>query len=127
MPKKIIILDRVGEPSDVAYRVAFWLTVPSARYAFYVKPAGMNPDGTAIPFKSQWKDATEAENQDLRDGKIQEVIDTYYLPAATTLAQVQVYLQNEHTKKQNWMLNTNPYVRYGSFWDGTSWTAGGVS
>jgi len=127
MPKKIIILDRVGEPSDVAYRVAFWLTVPSTRYAFYVKPAGMNPDGSPIPFKSAWKDATEADNQDLRDGKVLEVIETYTLPAGVTLAQVQTFLQNKFTEKQDWLNSINPYVRYGSYWDGTSWTAGGVS
>jgi hypothetical protein len=127
MAKKIIILDRVGEPSDVAYRVAFWLTVPSTRWAFYVKPAGMNPNGTPILFKSQWKDATEAENQDLRDGKVEEVIRQYTLPVGTTLAQVQTFLQNQFTAEQNWLNGINPWVRYGSYWDGTSWIAGGVS
>jgi len=125
--KKIIVLDRVGEPSDVAYRVAFWLAVPSTRYAFYAKPAGIDAAANPVLFKSQWKDATEAENQDLRDGKVEEVIQTYFKPAGTTLAQVQAFLEAEYTKLQNQMNSFNPYVRYGSFWDGTSWTAGGVA
>jgi hypothetical protein len=127
MAKKIIILDRVGEPSDVAYRVAFWLTIPSTRWAFYAKPAGMNPDGTPSLFKSQYKDATDAENQDLRDGKVMEVIETYYKPAGSTIAQIMTFLQGEYIEKQAFFDSINPYNRYGSYWDGTSWIAGGVS
>ena len=127
MAKKIIILDRVGEPSDVAYRVAFWLTVPSTRWAFYVKPEGINPDGTRILFKSQYKDATEIENQDLRDGKVEEYIETCYKPAGAALAQVAAFLESEYTKFQNQMNSFNPYVQYGTYWDGASWTHGGVA
>jgi hypothetical protein len=127
MPKKIIILDKLGESSNVSYRVAFWLSVPSTRWAFYVKPAGMNPNGSAVPFKSEWKDATEPENQDLRDGKVTEIIREFVLPTGATLAQVQAYLQTKHTELQTFIDGYNAWVRYGSYWDGTSWTAGGVS
>lgn len=127
MAKKIIVLDRVGEPMDIAYRVAFWLTVPATRYAFYVKPAGVDAVGLPVLFKSQYKDATEAENQDLRDGKVEEVIETFILDPGLTLNQVLVKLQAEYNKKQAWITTINPWVRYGSYWDGTSWTAGGVS
>lgn len=117
MPKKIIILDRVGEPSDIAYRVAFWIEVPQSRWKFYVKSA---------EFKSQWLDASDAENQDLRDGKIEEIIETHYLPAGATVAQVRNFLENRYRQLQDWMNNTNPYHRYGSYWDGTQWVVGGV-
>jgi hypothetical protein len=37
------------------------------------------------------------------------------------------FLQAEYAAKQAFFDSINPYNRYGSYWDGTSWTAGGVS
>ena len=39
MAQAITILDQTGMPSDLNYRVAFWLDVPAARQKFYANPA----------------------------------------------------------------------------------------
>ena len=42
MAQTIILLDQEGLPSDLNYRVAFWLDVPMARQRFYANAAAVS-------------------------------------------------------------------------------------
>lgn len=116
MSKKIIVLERVAEPSDQVYRIAFWLDVPATRGAFF---ADAN-------LTSQYKNATPQEIQNIKDGKIKEVVETVNYIAGMTMTNVQAHLIQKYNQLQNELNTRNPFIRYGTNWDGVSWTAGGV-
>ena len=107
----IIVLDQpAGNPNS--YNVVFWADVPTARQPFY---ANSNA-------KSAWAGATATDNQNLQNGSVSEFVLTHQMPAGTPLAQIETYLQGQWQNYQNNITNYNPWVHYGSMWDGTTWT-----
>ena len=112
MARKIIVLDRTGLPSDQNYRVAFWLDVVAARQPFYANAA----------FTSQVKDATQAEIDALRAGAVVEEILEVPSPAAASQATLLAAIVARYQTRQAEFTARNPFQRYGSYWDGTSWT-----
>jgi hypothetical protein len=111
---RVIVLDR---PAPDVYRYVFWADVPAARQAFYANP-------TAV---SAWKDALAADLTALRNGSVVEKVDSLKVPAGSTLAQAQAFLAARHADYQAQVTAYNPWVRYGTTYDGASWTNGGVS
>lgn len=114
MAKQIIILDH---PDANRYKVAFWLPVPVARQSFY---ANANKDSAFANISTQ-------ELADLRAGLFIEQIDEFNFEAAATLAQTKTFLINEYNARLATAFALNQWNRYGSFFDGVSWTAGGVA
>lgn len=120
MARQTIILERVGYPSDDAFRVAYWLDVPAARQPFYAQPAFVSAViGTEAP------DA--AELAALRNGAVVEVVEDVFVPVGTTVAQFRARVVARRAALQAEVTNRNLWARYGSFHDGTSWTAKGVA
>lgn len=117
MAKQIIILERVHEPSDMTFRVAFWAAVPVARQAHYADPAAT----------SEYEDASAAELTVLQVGQGIERVETIVFPIGATLAQIKTKLEGRWQTIQDAVNARNPWVKYGTTWDGTTWTAGGVS
>lgn len=117
MAKQIIILERLDEPSDNSYRYVLWATVPAARVSAYADPAAT----------SAYKDATAPELAAIQAGQIVERASSFSAPAGTTIPQIQTRLIAEWTNFQAQINARNPTVRYGSFWDGTAWTAAGTA
>lgn len=113
MARKIIILDRTGLPSDQNYRVAFWLDVPAARQPFYA-------DATAT---SVVKGATQAEIDAIKAGQIVEEVVEVPALAGATQTQLLNALIARYNARQAEFTARNPWARYGSYWDGTGWTA----
>lgn len=120
MARKIIILDRVGYPSDDAYRVAFWLDVPADRQPFYANAAFVSEViGTEAP--------SAAELTALRSGAVVEQVDRIWMPVGTSVAQRAARLQAEFNIRQSDVTTRNDWARYGTTWDGTTWTQKGVA
>jgi hypothetical protein len=118
MARKIIILDRVGYPSDDAFRVAFWLDVPVARRPFYANAAFVSAvAGTQAP------DVTEQAA--LEEGAVTEVVEVVSFLAGAKLTDIRQELIRRHTRIQAEVTDKNLWARYGTFWDGTAWTARG--
>ena len=117
MARKIIILERQGMPSDTNYRVAFWLDVPVARQAFYADAAA----------KSAVKDASVGEMLALTSGAVREVVETLQAPNGETATNIRSSAVKRFNQLQNELIARNPWERYGTFWDGTTWTPGGVA
>jgi hypothetical protein len=115
MAKKIIVLERVGEPSDESYNYVLWASVPAGREPAYADAAKT----------SAYKDATVEELTALRDGTVVERTGTalYKSGSGGTFNQDLIKL---HSDFQAEITRNNPYNRYGQFWDGTAWTAGGT-
>jgi len=122
MAKKIIILERENYPSDLDYRVAFWLTVPTARQPFYA-----NAEAT-----STYKDATDEELAAIRSGAIKEVVLSQHFEAtqdakATTVADIKTQLIKRYQALQAALDKRNDWNQYGTCYDGDKWTNAGVA
>ncbi len=117
MADRVIVLERVGEPSDMSFRVAFWVVPPAARQAYYAD----------LEATSAYADVSAADLAALQAGQIVERVETRFFPEGTTLAQTKTALEQRWQQIQNAANSRNPWVRYGTTWDGTTWTAGGVS
>lgn len=118
MAKQIIILDKVSVSlGHTSYNVAFWVIVPSARQQFYA-----DPNKT-----SQYLDISPEELASLRDGSILERIETYAVTGTPNLATIKQALQDRFNALQAEVTAYNAWGFYGSSWDGTVWTAGGVA
>lgn len=112
MPRlRVIVLDQPSDDSS-AYRFALWADVPAARQTFYA-----NPKAT-----SGWTGATAADITALQNGSVVEYVSTQKIPTGATLAQVEGWLQTAWTDFQAKITNYNPWIHYGSTWDGTTWT-----
>ena len=114
---KIIILDRVNAPSDLAYRYVLWADVPAARQRFFA-----DPNAT-----SAYIDASADDLAALRSGAVVEKGCTYTWQAGATLAQITTQLRAELDAFQDQITNLNLWDRYGTVWDGTSWTQKGAA
>lgn len=112
MAKQIIVLERTDEPSDMNFNVLFWLAVPVSRQPFYA-------DVNKI---SQFKDISAQELQDIRDGKVLEVDQKASYLAGTPIASVRNDLVTRFNSAQTDFNTRNPWVRYGTNYDGATWT-----
>ncbi len=112
MPRlNIIILDKTTEDNNT-YRFAMWADVPVARQSHYA-------NATTV---SAWIGATAQDNTNLQSGTVVETVTTQRVPSAATLAQIEAFLQSQWSAYQAAVSANNPWVRYGSTWDGTTWT-----
>jgi len=112
MARQIIILEQPGLPSDLRYHVAFWLSVPAERQQYVA-----NPDAT-----SRVKDATTGELTALRDGSVVEFMHEAIYPLNTPISVIGNDLVARYNETQAQVNANNPWNRYGTFYDGNSWT-----
>lgn len=121
MPRlQIIILDQPEATNPRLWRYALWADVPVARQSIYAASAGP----TAA---SEWLGALTADNVNLQSRAVVETTDTLQVPPGATLAQIKSYLIDRWTAFQAHITNDNPWTRYGTIFDGTTWTPGGVT
>lgn len=113
--KQVIVLEKLPEANR--YRYALWAAVPAARQAFYA-----SPDAT-----SAFKNASQAELDALKAGSVVERTDVISVAAGTSLATIQAELQATWQRFQDEITSSNPWVRYGTSWDGNNWTPAGVN
>jgi|SRR5215472_5169653 len=108
MPRlNVIILTQ--ESGDLT--VALWADVPAARQQFYANPNA----------KSAWVGATTTDNTNLQNGSVVEQVTTQRVPAGAGIGQIENFLQNLWQNYQNSINTANPWLHYGSTWDGTTW------
>lgn len=117
MAKKIIILDRSYEGSDLALNYVFWIEPPSGHKSKYADPQAT----------SAYTEATAQELAQLRNGSIVEVSGRLVLPNGTPDVPLQTKLISLYNEEQSKIGNAKKWSHYGSFWDGTSWTMGGIN
>lgn len=120
MARQVIILAQdTNAPANVfAFSVAFWAAVPSARQAFYA-----NASAT-----SAVTGLSGAELTAIQTGAVAEQVQQVQVanPTQQTLAAafvgIQVQLQARFAIWQATVSANNPWLHFGTFWDGTSWT-----
>jgi len=113
MPKRIIVLEKT---TPNMFHVAFWVTTPAPRIAYHA-----NASAT-----SAYKQATAEELGALQDGSVVERVETVSVPPAATLPQMQAQLEGIWQTFQTALDNEATFTRYGTYWDGTTWTLGGA-
>lgn len=119
MAKRAIVLEQQIDDGDARpiFRVVLWADVPVARRPFYAQA-----DAT-----SAYRNATQAEIDAIRTGAVVERQMTVSADPPQTAAQLRALIQDAWTAFQAEITARNPWSRYGTSWDGTTWTAGGVN
>ena len=106
MTQAITILDQTGMPSDLNYRVAFWLDVEPARQGFYA-------DATKT---SAVKGIAAPDLAALQAGAIVEVVEVIPALVGAPLAAVKQAARNRLTDLQRDFNRDNTFNRYGTKW-----------
>lgn len=116
MARQVILLDRLDPsgPGPITFRAAFWLVVPVAR-----KPFNVSANFTSAVVDGS---VTGPELTALRDGSVNEIVETFTEPPGTSLPNIKAHLVAEFTARQAELNANNPWQRYGTFYDGVSWT-----
>jgi hypothetical protein len=110
MPRLNVIF--LAATSDGDWQAALWADVPASRQTFYADPSA----------KSVWSGATTTDNTNLQTGVMVEKVITQRVPPGTGIPAIEQFLQNQWTAYQASVNSFNPWVHYGSTWDGTTWT-----
>lgn len=123
MARKIIILEKLDSPPGLNhYRYALWADVPAARQPYYANTStDPNVVVTAV------KDATAGEIAAIKAGQIAERVAEQQWATGVSLVSIQGQLITAFNDFQAEVTAYNPWLRLGTFWDGTSWTAKGVA
>ncbi len=114
----IVVLERTGTP-PMRVRYLLRATVPTDRQPFLADAEKM----------SAYPQTPAADLADLRAGKVVEFVSEMDLPGLTVpqvktaLLAAQAAFQARVTADAEY----NPWKFYGTFWDGTAWTTGGVN
>ena len=111
MAKQIIVLESTQKNR---LRAAFWLSVPVTRQSFYSTSA------------SAFKNATAGELTALSTGAVTEQVGEFVVDGLTA-NQIRTLLAADFTRRQNEVNAYNPWSRYGTAWDGTTWTNAGAT
>ena len=115
MANQIIILDKNAQSG--LFRCVLWADVPVARRPFYADAS----------LKSAWTGAVAAEIIALTTGAVVERVIELAVSDGATVAQIQAELISRRTLFQAEVTARNPWLRYGTRYDGTTWTAGGAT
>ena len=115
MARTIFLLERVADSGD--YRVVFWLDVQAPRQRFYANAAAT----------SAFLDATPAELAAIKSGAVIEVVERANRPNGQGLPALRSALEARRAELQAALDANNVWHRYGSFFDGTTWTAVAVA
>jgi hypothetical protein len=117
MPRvNAIILEKDRNDPQV-YRFALWADVPVARRPFYASSGAL----------SSWTGATAGDLANLVSGSVTEKVETLRVQEGVTLGQARTLIQAAWADFQAAVTTQNPWSRYGTTWDGTTWTVGGVA
>ncbi len=109
MPRQIIIQERINIPSDFSFKYVFWATIPVARQTFY-----SNASASSVV-----KDITTPELIAIQNGQIVEQQNQGNYVAGTPVATIQTDLVNKFNAFQTQVTNYNPWLYYGTYYDGT--------
>lgn len=115
MPRLRIIILEQDDPQT--FRYALWADVPAARQAMYANPSAA----------SVWSGATAQDLANLRSGAMVEHTDKLSVQKGETVLKARTILQANWQGFQDRITAEAKWTRYGTTWDGTTWTVGGVN
>ncbi len=116
MPTQIIVLEK-AENTDRGFRLALWARPPATRQAYWKLIA---------PQQSAYALATPAENTDIANGVVAEHVQTIIREQNIDQAAFQALAEDAWRRWDEYVQAYNPWRRYGTKWDGTTWALGGT-
>lgn len=118
MAKKIIILE-IGSPwnNQLSIKYALWADVPAGHQPKYTKDSS---------WVSAYDAADAGELAALRSGAVVEKVETTNVASGTPVATIKNILQASFTMFQNQITNETTWQYFGTYYDGTTWTNGGL-
>jgi hypothetical protein len=112
--KTVIVLE---QNQANTFRYVLRATVPATRQSFYALR-----QATAVSAYQDTDAPTQASDQTaLRAGQITEQVGEFSTNGRT-LTQIEADLVTQQTAFQAQINTANPWVRYGSYYDGAAWT-----
>jgi len=107
---RVIVLDApAGNTEEFNYLL--WADVPAARQTYYANAAAT----------SAWRGANGTDLTNLQSGAVVEQQGRYHRQPNANLAAIEAALQVIWQAYQDQITAYNPWQRYGSTWDGTTW------
>src|SRR5262245_60372719 len=116
MAKQIIVLEK-ATTLDRGFRLVLWARPPVARQPYWKLIA---------PARSTWSGASQAENDEITNGQVVESVEVMAFDQDKTMPELQAAAEARWVAWNDYVQTFNPWRRYGSFWDGATWTLGGV-
>ena len=116
--KRIIILEKkLSSATQNSFNYLFWADVPLTHQIKYIQPA---------TFVSAYVDATTTELNALRTGTIAERVDILSFSPGESVPSIKATLVKRFNQFQSEVNGDETWKFYGTFFDGTSWTMGGI-
>lgn len=119
MARQIIVTtqDVTVAPGVYVFQVVYWAAVPAARQTFYAN-AGATSQVTGL---------TAPELTAIQNGSVAEKAARFSIlnngqSLAALFPTIQTQLQAEFATWQAFVNASNPWVHFGTSWDGTTWT-----
>lgn len=119
---KIVILTRSGQPSDVNYDVLFRIDIPSGRERYYA-----NPTASTQYLDEANPDDVSGLNKLMQAGAVIEVKEILQFPDKVSDQIIFDVARKRYDELIKLTVTTNVYDRYGSGYDGNTWTLRGVT
>lgn len=116
--RQVIVLERLRIGNPPSFRFAMWAAVPAGRESAYAQDSN---------WQSQFSGATAGELSALRAGTVVERVERFDATLNLTIGQIETELQNRWTAFQASVTGDNYWDRFGSSWDGASWTLIGLA
>lgn len=114
--RKIVILERVNEPSDYDFKY-----ILRATYNAKFNDLKKDPNRVSI-----LKDATQEEKDEMVLGLVEERSGVANYTPGTTIDQIKADLEDRLAKFQSELDNRNPFKLFNTSFDGSVWTEEGV-
>lgn len=112
---RIIVLGKADDvgATNRGFRVALWLVPPVSRRPYWLSVA---------PAKSAFVNATTEENTAIAAGELVEQVTTLTADKDLNMAEFQAVAEKAWNDANTKIQAFNPWQRYGTKWDGTTWT-----
>lgn len=113
--RRIVILERVAEPSDYNFKYILRANNLSKLKDFFKASTSL------------LKDASPDELAEVQAGLVVEIQDIANYKEGTDLLTIEQDLERKLISFQDQINSRNPFKLFGSSFDGTSWTIGGIA
>ena len=116
MSRKIVILERINEPSDYDFRFVLRATY-NPKFVDFKKDPNR---------KSILADAAQDETDEMIGGLVEERLGTVSYKPGMATDDIKADLESKLVDFQAEIDSRNPFKLFGTSFDGTKWTDGGV-
>ena len=112
--KQIIVLSKTTTETEVTYSCLFWFPITT-------KPAPQTAGSAWAPITGATTGASAAENTAIQNGTVKEEANEFTFPVGLAVGNIEAFLQQAWTNRNNELSGIGAYQFEGSYFDGTTW------